>query len=536
MKQNQIANYLKLGILLFGISLLLVNCQKDDNFQNIEIKEEVVIRPITVSSIQRNQILENKKVWNNIEKLETELTKFNTSSQNRTVYSNGNGLTINTEFATFIEFENGYHSYTFLVNNTPEGEGLRNVLLSLQEDGSYKGFLVHYSITDQEIELIGNGQAVDFGDRFTMTEIQSEFSEQLFSKILYQDNCTILEYVPDTCSGPGSGGHVYGEACLFIGDDDPNTFPPPNSGDLIITDLGCSQGGGSQQGGSPNDGGLPGGNPPGYNPGDTNDNPHGTGGNTTAPTSCGGRKCVPVDTDPIPSQVEIDQKNCDELNRIGNSTYTASAFNTLNNNLSQNTETGFSLDIRPNFPNFAPIPKQLISDSEVTAGQNPFSFAFLHNHFIGKFEMFGHGDIHTLFRYANNFNPSLLPNYQFDNSLFTIFMTVRNHTYAIKIEDIDKLASIQQYFVDESAEEIFKRQLDKVFKDANRDSNGNRRPNPADADQEELAQAFLKFVSETNDFGIALYKANTDDMISQNATWQKLTLDTNGNITPTNCN
>lgn len=356
-----------------------------------------------------------------------------------------------------------------------------------------------------------------------MTEINSGFTEDIFSRVVYEDECTKLDFEPNTCS---SGAHEYGDnSCTYLDPENNDGTPAAPGGTYTTTLKPCDMPTGDVT-------------PDTSNP--SNQGPHGSvgnGGNTSSPTTCrGSRKCVPVDTDPVLTQQQIDQKNCDELNRIGNSAYAASAFITLNNNLNQNTETGFSLDIRPNFPYFAPIPKQLISDSEVSAGQNPYSFAYLHNHFIGKFEMFGHGDIHTLFRYANNFNPSLLPNYQFDNSLFVVFMTVRDNTYAIKIEDIDKLATIQQYFVDERAKIDFANDLEDVFKDANRDANGNRRSNPADADQEELAKAFLKFVNETNDFGIALYKANADDMLSQNAIWQKLSLDENGDLTPTNCN
>ncbi|GAA3792033.1 hypothetical protein GCM10022271_25520 [Corallibacter vietnamensis] len=91
----------------------------------------MVKKPISISTIQREQIIANKQVWSSVEKLKTELLDFNAIQQNRTAYSDSTGLEINTDFATYIEFENGYHSYTFWVTNTPDYGGLQNVLISL---------------------------------------------------------------------------------------------------------------------------------------------------------------------------------------------------------------------------------------------------------------------------------------------------------------------------------------------------------------------------------------------------------------------
>lgn len=287
-KTNTILVFLKFTILL--ACLIFYNCQKDDDIQNIVITEEKVDRPVTVSTIPQNQFIDNNRVWSKIGALKTELAEFSKTSQNRTVHSNETGLSIDTDFATYIEFENGYHSYTFLVTNTPAGEGLQNILLSLQDDGSYKEFLVHYNITDDEIVRLDDGEIVNLINRYTMTEIEGGFSEQLFSKVLFQDDCTLMEYIPDTCS---SGNHVYGEACEYDEDDgNPNTNPAPNSGEITITELLCAPGG-NPQGGEPSNGGTP----PPYNPG--NNHGGGSSGNTSSPTtSCKG-KCGPVDVDPM---------------------------------------------------------------------------------------------------------------------------------------------------------------------------------------------------------------------------------------------
>ncbi|WP_143094876.1 hypothetical protein [Bizionia echini] len=105
--------------------------------------------------------------------------------------------------------------------------------------------------------------------------------------MLYQDDCILMEYIPDTCS---SGNHVYGQACEYDEDDgNPNTNPPPNSGEIIVTEFTCNPSGGPSGGGAPSNGGTP----PPYNPGNGHGNGS-TGGNTSSPTtSCKG-KCVPI--------------------------------------------------------------------------------------------------------------------------------------------------------------------------------------------------------------------------------------------------
>ncbi|OBX23567.1 MULTISPECIES: hypothetical protein [Bizionia] len=334
MKQTQITNYLKLGILLFGISLVLVNCQKDDDFIKKTNTEEIIIKPITISSIQRNQVAQNKEVWNKIERIKTELTVFNASYQNRTVYSDGTGLSLETDFATLIQFENGYHSYTFLVNNTPEGEGLQNVLLSLQEDGSYKEFLVHYNITDQEIELLDNGQEVDFVDRLTITEIDGGFSDQLFSRLFYEDDCKRVDFQPNTCS---SGNHEYGDtSCNYIGDDNIYTQEALPGGTYTTTLKPCS----STSGG----------------PIASDQGPHGGvgNGNTTTPTtSC---RCPGG----VPSGAMDGEGNdgdpCEKIaEQLTNSNY-SNKLNSITNsaNYNSNEETGFAEESDGTFTNLNP--------------------------------------------------------------------------------------------------------------------------------------------------------------------------------------
>lgn len=51
MKKQRLKNFLKIGILIFGISLIIVNCQKNDNF----FTEENIIEPVTDSTVTINE-------------------------------------------------------------------------------------------------------------------------------------------------------------------------------------------------------------------------------------------------------------------------------------------------------------------------------------------------------------------------------------------------------------------------------------------------------------------------------------------------
>jgi hypothetical protein len=63
MKQT-FKNYFKLGILLFGISLSLVNCQKDDVLETPQPvqKSKFIITKIGKAKIQENRLISSKLI------------------------------------------------------------------------------------------------------------------------------------------------------------------------------------------------------------------------------------------------------------------------------------------------------------------------------------------------------------------------------------------------------------------------------------------------------------------------------------------
>ena len=54
MKKTKIANYLKIGILLVSVSLLLWNCEKEEiNIPNEKTPNEIIVKNITLNQLER---------------------------------------------------------------------------------------------------------------------------------------------------------------------------------------------------------------------------------------------------------------------------------------------------------------------------------------------------------------------------------------------------------------------------------------------------------------------------------------------------
>jgi len=55
----QIKNYLKLGLLLFGVPLFLVNCQKDDSLQieNTFNSSQLSVKDISLETFYNKEII-----------------------------------------------------------------------------------------------------------------------------------------------------------------------------------------------------------------------------------------------------------------------------------------------------------------------------------------------------------------------------------------------------------------------------------------------------------------------------------------------
>jgi hypothetical protein len=208
MKKNKLTNLLKLGFFLFGISLLLWNCEKENlTEEKIEFNSKFKVSLISYKEIDTNLKLKEKLA--KLSKTKNSLAK--------SIYSSEHNFTIDTDLAKYVESNNGnYHSYTFKVIREQYYGALENLLVSLQSDGSYKLFLIKYQLTpagneidkqqNPSVEIIEDEEITN--NLFARCEMEFKCAQPCnYGYCHYQGpapDCTGALYeVSITCSGGG---------------------------------------------------------------------------------------------------------------------------------------------------------------------------------------------------------------------------------------------------------------------------------------------------------------------------------------------
>ena len=230
---------------LITTAIFSTHCQKDDDFKDTE--QNIDFTPVkSFNTISLHTFKKNEKALKAFSSLTKRFKKKN--NINRFSTDSIANLILNTESIKYLEnTSTNYHSYTFAVSNTPIGSGLQNVMLSLQPDGSYKEFLLHYDITEAEIITLQHGGYVDYGNRLHIEALEDGTFSDVLNRTYYEDGCWYSEnYYPDRCC---SGQHYYGdgETCNEEGE----CKPQASGGTTTTTVLSCTSGG---NGGGNNDG------------------------------------------------------------------------------------------------------------------------------------------------------------------------------------------------------------------------------------------------------------------------------------------
>ena len=148
----------------------------------------------------------------------------------------------------------------------------------------------------------------------------------------------------------------------------------------------------------------------------------------------------------------------------------------------------------------------------------------------GTVPMFFEGDLYTLYRMSQVYNATS----PVDNSIFTAYMTVEGNHYAMKINDINKFNTLDDIYNDKVKKEKFIYRFKRAYEKAS---------NNDEPTQDELAEAFLKFINETYDLGISVYRSSHNNvnynpnvpLDQQTSNWTELILDENNNLDYNNC-
>ena len=266
---------------LITTAIFSTHCQKDDDFKDTE--QNIDFTPVkSFNTISLHTFKKNEKALKAFSSLTKRFKKKN--NINRFSTDSIANLILNTESIKYLEnTSTNYHSYTFAVSNTPIGSGLQNVMLSLQPDGSYKEFLLHYDITEAEIITLQHGGDVDYGNRLHIEALEDGTFSDFLNRTYYEDGCWYSEnYYPERCC---SGQHYYGEGETC--NEEGECKPQASGGTTTTTVLSCTSGG---NGGGNNDGTNDNNNTNNNNPDDPNVGSTGNGDESSVNTCR--RNCI----------------------------------------------------------------------------------------------------------------------------------------------------------------------------------------------------------------------------------------------------
>ncbi|TXE17643.1 hypothetical protein ES692_08750 [Psychroserpens burtonensis] len=525
-------------------------------------------------NISNNFILSEKlKTITKISKLD------NPNMDARDVYNAQFDFNVDTDIANYIEY-GSYHSYTFPIIRNIDNGLIENLLLSLQQDDTYRAFLITYDLTDNEREQVQNGIEIDLEGKITASILDDE--NWVNDNFIARDNIGgdgsgCVEFVTTTgnfCENE-EGEKIRDNGQLGNGCSQNWTTETVTN---LVVDANCLSGGG------PNNG-TDNGNNNGTDTGTDSDN--GSGGGGGSGTGNGDPNntddCQPTIDNPCPDDMTViitpkpqntkttHQKNCEELNKLtsppaynmpnpfldDNHPGNASSLNTnprlaiLNSDQSLNNsvETGFSLRNDGNFPQHGPFAKHVSANNQthgVDFPLHPNQYGTVHTHPFNTtnkkwIPMFSLDDIYSVLQIRNLYtsSPFLNSNNPNGDALFVSVLIAYQgdapKTYAIKVDDITKFQNLQAVYndmndangdgIDEYRE--MNQQLEDLYIENANDSSGT---------EAQYQKVLLKFISDL-DIGASLYQMEqTNEGTSQvQETWKKLDIGLTDNVIDSQC-
>ncbi|QRM89263.1 hypothetical protein FG167_08465 [Lacinutrix sp. WUR7] len=508
MKKQHLKNYLKFGVLLFGISFLLTNCEKE-SVEDLEYQQK---SRFNVKTLNQEQVQPNSSISRKLNELNPkEKGKHLTNSQAREIYSSEYGFTINTDFVKYIEdTENGNHSYSFTITRDNQTDDkLENLLLHYNLENEYDAYIIQYGFTANEYISLDENSINNYSTLlFPIDFDTSVFNEGELAKMVYGCSETwewvVVNDGDEGELNPNLGTHTMGWALTGIS--------------CGYFDNGPGGGGGFPSGtGSGGGGGSSGYTPPGnnYDPSDPNNH---------------GNSNLPILTSPaLPQNPPCTSGLNNLVNKpIANQTTPKTVIDNLNhlkNNLNQNkemmyfmsptttAETEFVENYRLGLPNADEI--------QINLGTNKVSM-LMHSHYstTKHLSVFSLSDLYQIYTSRNAGNI-------FSPSTFTsIVVTAHGTTYAIKISDTQAFLNWGNTFFTGWDLQL-PPNTNNPFIDAREDDYKLYVTKKQTNNKNEFGIA--NFFSKNN-LGLELYKAD-----SSFSNWSKITPNPNGTTTATPC-
>ncbi|WP_298782695.1 SprT-like domain-containing protein [uncultured Polaribacter sp.] len=247
MKKNKLISFLKIGILFFGISLLLWNCEKENSLNQFTNNNSTNLK---ITSTTLEQVNSNKD-------LETTMNSFKSVLDISKAYSksskNENSSTITILTDSIVKIESGFStSYTFnILTPTSASSDFENFVIEKKND-TVQLYIWRYT-------YVGNSEDYPF----TISRLNVDSKVLNNANIEYKSNNYYSKYQ--------SIFYDHASGCWFYQDD--------SSGAIGLLSCGETSGGdGGGTSGASNSGGGFTGNNGGYFGGSTDNDPSPTGG------------------------------------------------------------------------------------------------------------------------------------------------------------------------------------------------------------------------------------------------------------------
>ncbi|NRR93336.1 hypothetical protein HSX10_17315 [Winogradskyella undariae] len=439
-----------------------------------------------------------------------------------------------------MEYGN-YHSYTFTIDRGFDNGLTENLLLSLQNDGSYKAVLITYDLTDAEKLALSNSELISLSntpsfeyinDQALVTNLLSRnASEECFAFTQIYNLCCHNQHTElDIINGQNCvcdiqpTGYVYeitysAENCENNGgsnDNDDGTYTPPDDDDNDTSTDNNDNGEGSNSGGNGNDTG----------------NNTGTGNDDENPDdSDDPQDCLEIDfegncigdvTSPI---IPIETKDCTELKKNSENATFKLQMGVLKTAVLGDTEKSFGIYNGTHFnpPVSNPACGPIVEGDEGNSGvinRHPNLKATAHNHLknaVGDRKhigTFSDDDIYDFSKISEWSDDGVSPILKHE---LAYYLVCDEGNYALKVNDQEKL----NVFSILLENRVFAKEIKDFYK-----KNKMKHGKP----KKKQNIGFLKLMGKY-DIGIDLYEADANF-----ENWKKLELNDNENdIINTDC-
>lgn len=182
--------------LSFVLSITFTSCHDDDLHEH----DHNVKAGIKTTKITYTEFKKHTKAFNMVADVNKQQLRASSAKHNKIVKDTINGFTVDTREGLYLQYAN-LHSFTFPIYREEDTDLLENLVLSYQNDGSYKVKILKYNLTAQEKADLEFGQLKSIQNPIVTIPLED------FDTGLVVNGCgTYTETIYTACS---SGNHSF---------------------------------------------------------------------------------------------------------------------------------------------------------------------------------------------------------------------------------------------------------------------------------------------------------------------------------------